>query len=147
MNRKWDTRFLNLARQIGTWSKDPSSKIGSLLVRDRIILGTGYNGFPKGIEDKKKRLDDRETKYKYMIHAEMNCLYNSGHNDIMGSTLYVSGLPVCSECAKGVIQKGISTVVMEYSPKIADKWKDSFALTSSMFDEAGIRYYSYVDLD
>ena len=74
---KWDGRFLDIAREISTWSKDPSRKIGAIAVRDRKILATGYNGFPKGIEDTPCRLNIREIKYQYVVHAEMNCIYNA----------------------------------------------------------------------
>ena len=79
---KWDGRFLDIAREISTWSKDPSRKIGAIAVRDRKILATGYNGFPKGIEDTPTRLNIREVKYQYVVHAEMNCIYNAAENGV-----------------------------------------------------------------
>ena len=96
---KWDDRFLDIAREISTWSKDPSRKIGAIAVRDRKILATGYNGFPKGIEDTPSRLNIREIKYQYVVHAEMNCIYNAAENGVSlrDSTLYIFGLPVCGD--------------------------------------------------
>ena len=141
LSNKWDTRFLNLAEHISTWSKDPSKKIGAVAVGDqRQILAQGYNGFPRGISDADERYDNREEKYKLVVHAEMNVIYNASYNGVSlnGSTLYVHGLPVCSDCAKGVIQVGISRVVMPQQ-EIPDHWTESWSLTQSMFDEAGIQ--------
>lgn len=138
----WHNRFLNLAREISTWSKDPSAQIGAVIVNDeRRILATGYNGFPRGIMDNDWRYQDREIKYKYVVHAEMNAIYNATFNGISlnNSTLYVWGLPVCSECAKGVIQVGIKKVIM---PKLdyPDRWVESFRKSRELFSEAGVEW-------
>jgi dCMP deaminase len=145
---KWDLRFMNMAREVSMWSKDPSKKIGAVAVGDNHrVLSTGYNGFPRGIQDLQTRLETRELKYKYVVHAEQNCIYNACFNGISlaGATLYVSGLPVCSECAKGVIQVGISTVVIDESAFDIPKWNESFELTKELFGEAGIKI-KYVNL-
>ena len=86
-------------------------------------------------------MEDREQKYKYIVHAEQNVIYNATYNGVSldGSTLYVSGLPVCQECAKGVIQVGIKHVVM-FDREYPEKWMKSFYNTSKMFDEAGVTY-------
>ena len=110
MSNKWDLRYLELARTVGTWSKDPSSQIGAVAVGSKgQVLAQGYNGFPRGIFDGGARLNDRELKYKYIVHAEQNLIYNATYNGVSldQSTIYVTGLPVCYECAKGVIQVGI----------------------------------------
>lgn len=142
---EWDHRFLMVAREVGSWSKD-STKIGAIVVDDRKrILTQGYNGFPRGIKDSESRLKDRETKLKYVVHAEMNCIYNACHHGVSleHGTLYVSGLPCCSECAKGVIQSGIKMVIMEFDYKLLHgPWGDSFKITKEMFNEAGIGYHS-----
>ena len=139
----WDERFLKVAREVGTWSKD-STKIGAIVVdNNKRILSQGYNGFPRGIEDSQRRLKDRETKLKYIVHAEMNCIYNACHHGVSleGGTLYVSGLPCCSDCAKGVIQSGIKLVIMEFPRKLLEgPWGESWKLSKSMFDEANIGY-------
>ena len=142
MSDKWDKRYLSLAREISTWSKDPSSKIGAVAVGSQgQVLAQGYNGFPRGIKDSLTRLANRETKLKYVVHAEENVIYNATFNGVSlnGSTIYVTGLPTCSDCAKGVIQVGIKRVVM---PKqtIPDQWQDSWNLTQQMFKEAGVEY-------
>lgn len=145
---KWDKRFLNLAKEISTWSKDPSTQIGAVIVNDeKRILATGYNGFPKGIHDSDMRYHDRETKYKYVVHAEMNAIYNATYNGISlnDSTLYVWGLPVCSECAKGVIQVGIKRIVM---PKAdyPDRWIESFRKSRELFTEARLDW-CFIDMN
>lgn len=138
---KWDKRFLGIAYEISTWSKDPSRKIGAIAVRDRKILATGYNGFPKGIEDTEERYNDRETKYQYVVHAEMNCIYNAAENGISlrDSTLYIYGLPVCGDCALGIIQAGVSRVVA-VSEGTPDRWVEAIGKTNEIFKEAGINY-------
>lgn len=138
-SKKWDTRFLHLAQHISTWSKDPSKQIGAVAVKDRQILATGYNGFPTRIADD-DRYNDRETKYDLVVHAEMNCIYNAGKNGmpLFGSTMYVYGLPVCHECAKGIIQSGCLRVVIEDKKYHDEKWINSFSKTVKLFSEAGI---------
>ena len=140
MADKWDMRFMNVAREISTWSKDPSKQIGAVAVNsDRRILATGYNGFPKGIEDTPERYENRELKYSLVVHAEMNCIYNATFNGISlkDATLYVWGLPVCSDCAKGIIQVGINRIVMATSD-VPGKWSESFEKSRTMFEEANI---------
>ena len=148
LSSKWDHRYLELARTVGTWSKDPSTRIGAIAVGIKgQVLAQGYNGLPRGVSDSDERYQDRETKYKYIVHAEQNLIYNATWNGVSldQSTLYVTGLPVCSECAKGVIQVGIKRVVMPASEDIrgwGDKarWNDSWELSASMFEEANVLY-------
>jgi dCMP deaminase len=138
----WDARYLDLAENVSSWSKDPSRKIGAVAVGSKgQILSQGYNGFPRGIDDSIKRYNDKETKYRYVVHAEMNVVYNATYNGISldGATLYVTGLPVCSECAKGIIQTGVKRVVMR-ATDVPEKWFVSFATTAKMFNEAGIEW-------
>ena len=139
---KWDERYMSLAKEVSTWSKDPSSKIGAVAIGDKgQVLSQGYNGFPRGIEDAKIRYDNRETKYKYVVHAEMNVIYNATYNGVSlnGATLYVYGLPVCSDCAKGIIQVGIKKVVVPRMD-IPQVWKESWQRTTQMFNEADIKW-------
>lgn len=138
----WDNKYIELAEHISGWSKDPSRKIGSVAVGSKgQILSQGYNGFPRGIKDSIERLSTREEKYKYVVHAEMNVIYNATYSGVSldGSTLYVYGLPICSECAKGIIQTGIKRVVMK-SDDTPNRWNESFELTKQIFDEAGIEW-------
>jgi len=137
---KWDERYLELAKSVSEWSKDPSRKIGAIIVGEKgQIISQGYNGFPRGILDYPERYNERETKYKFVVHAEANAIYNAIHNgaNTNGATIYVTGLPVCHECAKAIIQTGISKVVMDTKPE--DNWKESGGLAIDMFREAGIK--------
>lgn len=143
LSSTWDARFFDLAKSIGEWSKD-STKIGAIVIdSNKRILSQGYNGFPRGIADSVDRLKNREKKLKYVVHAEMNCIYNACHNGVSlnGGTLYVSGLPVCSDCAKGVIQSGISSVIMQFETKLMEgPWGESWKISKDMFNEAGVGY-------
>lgn len=134
-----------MAKNISVWSKDPSRQIGSVAVDPvkKNILSTGYNGFPRGIIDTADRYNDRPTKYKLIVHSEMNLIYNATFNGVSldGSTVYVYGLPVCSECAKGIIQVGVKRIVMDTGQlEIPDIWKESWSNTKMLFDEVGIEY-------
>ena len=138
---KWDNRWLDIAKLISTWSKDPSTQIAAIAVKDKRLIATGYNGFPRNIEDLDDRWSNREEKYKYVVHAEMNCIYNANYHNqsLKGSTMYVVGLPVCHECAKGIIQVGVTRVVAHYD-KLPLKWSKSNSITEKMFKEAGVIY-------
>lgn len=138
---EWNNRYIGLAKEISTWSKDPSRKIGAVAVGNKgQILAQGYNGFPRGILDNADRYNDRVAKYKYVVHAEMNVIYNATFNGISldGARLFVYGLPVCYECAKGIIQVGIKEVTIFTEHFVPDIWNDSWAITQSMFTEANI---------
>lgn len=145
MNDKWDRRFLDLAEHISYWSKDPRTKVGAVAVSDeKQILSIGWNGFPRNIEDDAERLGNRDIKNDIMVHAEMNCIYNATHNGISlkGATIYVSGtngIPVCSECAKGIIQVGIKRIVMPYANQdVHDYWQKSAWRSRTLCREANI---------
>jgi len=147
MINKWTERFLNIAKEVSTWSADPSTKIGAVIVNnDKRILVTGYNGFPRSIIDSSERLEVKEEKYKFVVHGEMNCIYNACLNGLSlnNTTLYVSGLPVCSECAKGIIQVGIGTVITQYdTAKVNPNWAESNKLTKQLFNEASVNYLEF----
>jgi dCMP deaminase len=142
INSKWDNRFMKLAREISTWSKDPSSKIGAVIVNDeRRILATGYNGFPRGIEDTEERLSDREEKYPRIVHGEANALMNALYSgvSVKDATIYVWGLPVCADCTKLVIQSGIKRVVITYPEYAPEKWQTQWNnMSKPMYEEAGV---------
>lgn len=146
MSEKWDKRYLKIAKDVAQWSKDPSRKIGAVIIGDKgQIISQGYNGFPRGIRDEQQRYDDRETKYKYVVHAEANAIYNAIHSgsNTNGSTIYVTGLPVCHECAKAIIQTGIRKVVMDTLPN--DAWLQSGELAVELFREAGVEVEIYLE--
>lgn len=115
---------MQLAKEAASWSKDPSTKIGAVCIGSKgQVLSTGYNGFPRGIDDSLTRYYDRELKYKMVVHAEMNAIFNATYNGVSldGSTMYVHGLPVCSDCAKGIIQVGVKRIVMDDQFQIGGK--------------------------
>ena len=134
---KWHKRFLKLAEHISTWSKDPSSKIGAVIVdKNRRIVSTGYNGFAVGVDDTTERLENRDIKYKIVLHGEENAILFSKQN-LEGCSLYVSGLPPCAHCASLIIQSGIKNVYA-WDREIPDRWKESVDLTKKIFEEAGV---------
>ncbi len=137
---KWDERYLALAKEVATWSKDPSTQVGAVTVgKKKEVLSQGFNGFPRGINDTVERYNHRETKYKFVVHAEMNAIYNATYSgtSLDGATLDGFGLPICSECAKGIIQVGIKKVIIEKSKEL-DNWNASVQLSKEMFNEAGV---------
>jgi len=139
----WPERYMQLAKDIGSWSKDPRQKVGAIVVgKHGQILSQGYNGFPRGIRDSEKRLNDRETKLKYVVHAEMNAIFNASLEGISleNAIMYVHGLPMCHECAKGIIQVGIKKVVMNPLPENRNHWEESCQLAKKMLAEAEIEY-------
>jgi dCMP deaminase len=132
------TRFIELARHIATWSKDPSTQVGCLLVdRHRRIVGIGYNGFPRGVDDAPERYADRPTKYAMVVHAEVNAVLNATART-EGAVAYVTHHP-CAGCAGTLIQAGIKAVFCP-SPDaaIAERFADSFAVAKLMLKEASV---------
>ena len=115
---KWDDYFMSVAFLSAQRSKDPNKQVGAVIVGpDRVIMGVGYNGFPRGCSDsdlpwakKSANGDPMETKYAYVCHAEMNAIMNKNSQSLHGATLYVTMYP-CNECAKLIIQSGIREVV------------------------------------
>lgn len=137
----WDYRFLVLARHISSWSKDPSSKIGSVIVRpDRTIASVGFNGFARGLSDDVRRYADRDFKIATILHAEENAILSSRER-LNGYTIYVSGLPPCAKCAGMIIQSGLQRVV-HFDLAIPERWQDNIDLASSQLTEAGVEITS-----
>jgi dCMP deaminase len=137
----WKKRYLSLASEIAQWSKDPRTKVGAVAVGGvGQILATGFNGFPRNIQDSDYRLKVREIKNKLVVHAEQNCIYNATINGVSleGSTLFVSGLHICRECAKGIIQVGISKVVLSQLEIVKEGWEESIQEAKDMMLEAGV---------
>lgn len=137
--KKWDLRFLELARFISNWSKDTSTKVGAVITDKKNIISVGYNGFPVGVSDD-DRLLDRPTKYSIIVHAEMNAIIRA-NRDIKGCTLYTYPFMPCSRCAGIIISKGISRVVSFYTDN--PRWVDNFQLSLDLFKEASIETVLY----
>lgn len=150
LNKKWDLRFLANAKLISSYSKD-KTKIGAILVKDKRILTSGYNGFPALIEDTSERLSTREIKLKYTIHAEMNAILQAGKHgiDIHNSTCYIFGLTPCQECAKHLVVAGVKRVI--YSVRTSHvnnpEWLEQFKFVTDLFNEAKIDLLAYSDID
>ena len=108
----WDEYFMGIALLTAMRSKDPSSQVGACIVSpENKILSLGYNGMPIGCDDDampwEREGDPLDTKYMYVCHAELNAILNSAHNNLKGARVYVTLFP-CNECAKAIIQSGIS---------------------------------------
>jgi dCMP deaminase len=147
MSDQWDRRFLELARHIAQWSKDPSTKVGAVLVDPEMkyVVGMGYNGFARGVYDTVDRLNDRPTKYRFVVHAEVNACIVAGER-ARGAVLYVwpSFLlpPICADCAKVAIQCGVAQVVgyeeSDIGRDVDERWRDSILAAREMLLEAGV---------
>lgn len=136
---KWDDRFMEMAQLVSTWSKDPGTKVGCVIVNDRHIVSTGYNGLPQGIMDLSERMIDREWKLSVTVHAEVNAILNAGKHGAKteGATLYTT-FPTCSHCSSAVIQAGIVKVVCPRYSTAPERWSSNFLLGKSLLEEAGI---------
>ena len=136
----WDEYFMGVALLAAQRSKDPSTQVGACIVDDsKRILSTGYNGFPHGCSDDDfpwNRDDSKgETKYQFVVHAELNAILNASGKNLNGSTVYVALFP-CNECAKAIIQSGIKEVVY-----LSDKYHDTPSTVASrrMLNAAGVK--------
>ena len=140
LSHKWDHRFIELADHIAQWSKDPSTKVGCVIVgEDREIRSTGFNGFPRGIDDDEDRLNNRDLKYPLICHAEENAIMHAARIGVSlkGSSAYVTW-PPCSRCARSLIQAGINEVIYSAKIEIPERWTDDFNIASDMFKESGV---------
>ena len=134
---KWDRRFIELARFVAQWSKDPSTKTGAVIVDPkRRVISVGYNGMAQGVEDTAERLENREIKYKIIVHCERNALLFASKS-VEGCTLYTWPFMSCSTCAAMVIQAGITRCVAPFSDN--ERWVAEFELSKQMFKEAEVQ--------
>ena len=145
---KWDQRFVRIALEVASWSKDPGTKVGAVLVSDRRILATGYNGFPTNISDSLERYNDREVKLSLTVHAEVNAILNAAKNGAStdSSTLYVT-FPPCVSCATAVIQAGITRVICPDLSSAPERWIQSFTEGQNLLKEAGLLVSTYMPSD
>lgn len=146
---KWDQRFLAMAEMVASWSKDPSTKCGAVIVdMRRVVVGMGYNGFPRRCDDDPALYANRELKYERVIHAELNAILEAGDR-ARGSTLYTfpgSNGPSCARCSSHAIQAGIRRVVCFYKPSsdITSRWSESIGIGLKMYEEAGVEVIGYI---
>ena len=138
---QWDEYFMGIAMLAAKRSKDPNTQVGACVVSpENIIISTGYNGMPKGCSDDnfpwERTGDEFQTKYPYVVHAELNAILNANGRNLTGSRIYVTLFP-CNECAKAIIQSGIKEVIY-----LSDKYRDTMSNMASkrMFNAAGIKY-------
>jgi dCMP deaminase len=137
---KWDLRFLKAAEEVATWSKDPSTKVGCVIVDPELQrrVGEGFNGFPRFMSDDPVLYSNRDVKYSRTLHAELNAVLFSKKTE--GCTAYVTH-PCCTNCALILIQAGINRVVcMRPSSDLLSRWDDSITRGKSFFDEAEVEY-------
>ena len=141
----WDERFIRIANEVATWSKDPGTKVGAVLVNDRRIIATGYNGFPQNIEDTIQRYQNRDIKLAYTVHAEVNAILNAAKNGAQTkhSTLYVT-FPPCVSCATSVVQAGVSMVVCPCLSTAPERWRESFQMGQNLLKEAGVLVMTFI---
>lgn len=136
---KWDRRFVELAALISTWSKDPSTQVGCVVVgQDREIRSTGFNGFPRGIADTEERLNDRSLKYPLICHAEENAIMHAARVGVSlkDCTAYVTW-PPCTRCARSLVQAGVREVVFPEG-EVPERWQEDFQTSVSLLKEAGV---------
>lgn len=134
---KWQARFLGVAREVAGWSKDPSTKVGCVLVSpDGVIVATGYNGLPRGVDDLPARME-RPAKYLWTVHAEAAAVANAARSGarLSGATAFVSHAP-CASCARLLLNAGIATVVV--GPGTTSMPAEEFEAAAVMFREAGV---------
>ena len=142
---KWDLRFIDLASLVASWSKDPSTKCGAVIVRpDRTVASVGFNGFPIGCDDDPVLYEDRETKLSRVVHAEQNAIINS-KEDLHGYTIYTfpPGLSAsCDRCAAHIIQAGITRVVhvLDDTSEFSQRWKEAAERANKMYSEVKTEY-------
>lgn len=136
MTNTWDEKYLEMAKFVSGWSKDPSTKVGAVIADEyHRPVSNGYNGFPRGIADTEERLNNRELKYKIILHAEENAILFAG-KPLENCTLYVWPFQPCSSCASKIIQAGIKKVVTKKNTN--DRWKEDFELSLTLFKESGV---------
>ena len=138
-------KFVPIARAMAGLSYDPSTQVGAVILDDDSnILSTGFNGFPRGVNDTPDRYRDREIKLKFIAHAEANAIAQAARVGarLLNSTLVLTALYPCSNCAKLIIQAGIKRV---FAPQMPDdsKWHDEKLISEVMFREAGTEVIIY----
>lgn len=137
---KWDSRFLKAAQEVATWSKDPSTKVGCVIVDPELQrrTGEGFNGFPRFMSDDERLYADREVKYARTLHAELNAVLFASKTE--GCTAYVTH-PPCASCSLVLIQCGIQRVVCTRpSPDLLSRWEDSLQKAQGFFQEAEVEF-------
>lgn len=152
MTERWERHFLGMALYHSRMSKDPATRVGSVIVGpDRELLSAGFNGFPRGVVDSPDRLNNRDIKLKLVVHAEMNALLAAARTGmrLKGCTLFLAatddtglvwGGPPCTRCTVEIIQVGIEQIISFPSKPGPSKWHEDLAMAHVILQEAGIFY-------
>lgn len=134
---KWHLRFLRLAVEVASWSKDPSTQVGCVIAdQSRRVVSLGFNGLPSGLRDTAERLHNRELKLSLTLHAEENALLFAARS-VRGCTAFVTRHP-CASCAAKLIQSRIGAVVYLTHPDFDTRWAGNLVIAADAFAEAGI---------
>lgn len=143
---KWDKRFMNLAKQVSTWSKDKSTGVGAVIVNDdKKVLSLGFNGNPRKVSDDVEERQVRPIKDYYVIHAEKNAIYEA-ETSLVGATIYCTFF-TCATCAHGIIQKGLKRVVAPEPDWNSERYSESQSHALQMYKEAGVEVEFYKEGD
>jgi len=144
----WTEYFLNIAEQVKLKSKDESTQIGAVIVgEDNEVLSTGYNSFPRGMDDSKQERQERPEKYFWFEHAERNAIYNAARvgTALKNSTIYLtSGVP-CMDCSRGIVNSGIKVIWCKRTctTKNKEKWEESQLKSIQLLNECGVQVMFY----
>jgi len=143
--RKWDIRFLQMAKLVSTWSKDPSTQTGAVIVRpDRSVASVGFNGFPQWMPDNEENYNNRDEKYRRIIHCEMNALNFSKDNDHNSYTLYTWPFLSCDRCFVHMVQTGITRIVAPLGTEDQlTRWGEKFDRVRRYAEECGVEVKEY----
>lgn len=148
MTERWIKYFFNIAKVVASQSKDPSKKVGAVLVdEDKQIISCGFNGFPSGYPEPDERYLNKSFKLSRVCHAEMNAVMSAVKRGVStnNSSIFVTPLFTCSNCAKHLIQAGVKNVYC-YIPadiEISDKWWEDFAVSKELYDCCGVNYKTF----
>ena len=143
----WDEYFINIAEQVKLKSKDKNTQIGVVIVgKDNEIVSTGYNSFPRGIDDNVDERQEKPEKYVWFEHAERNAIYNAARIGVstLDTTMYMTCGISCADCARAIINSGISKIILRSGRGATNpKWQESAERSNQMFKEAGVivEYY------
>lgn len=151
MDTKWQRRMILLARHVAQWSRDPSTKVGAVIVdHHRRVVSLGYNGFPRGVKDTDSRYNVKSEKYPRVVHAEANAILTASRN-LEGATIFIDPLPPCAECAKLIIQAGVHNVCFVADGGLfKNSEQHKYQIAEEMFDEASVliwRLDPFIEVD
>lgn len=141
----WHFKFIDLAKHIAEWSKDINRKNGAVIVdTDNNVLSLGYNGFPRGCDDSVKERYEQPTKYLYTEHAERNAIYHAARNGVIikNAKMYMT-MFCCADCARAIIQSGITEIIAPEPDLTHAKWGEHFKSAIEMLKEANVRINTY----